>query len=192
MDEFTEKLTRIFLLINDWLKYAEAKNAFMLAFSGAGITATVTYLSTASSGNPPKSLWIGIIIATCFLCLTSLICATSFLPKTNLEYIVWRKAKPSNKSKDLPQDTDNLYYFKHLFKYKPEELIEALNHFYFDDKFSIQGKKEYLDIANQIVINSEITLLKFKMFTFSLWSLIVAIVVTPITVLVSLIVFHAI
>jgi hypothetical protein len=71
MDEFSEKLTRIFLLVNDWLKYAEAKNALMLAFSGAGITATVTYLSASSSSNPPKSLWIGTIIATCFLCLTS-------------------------------------------------------------------------------------------------------------------------
>jgi hypothetical protein len=192
MDEFTEKLTRIFLLVNDWLKYAETKNAFILAFSGAGLTATITYLSAASSNNPSKSLLVGMIVATCFLCLTSLISAMSFLPKTNLEYIVWRRSRPSNKPKNLPHNTDNLYYFGHLFKYQPEELTEALNRVYFDNKVSNQNKKEYLHLANQIITNSEIALLKLKLFTVSLWSLIAAILTIPLVVLISLIIFHSV
>ncbi|AFZ25436.1 hypothetical protein Cylst_3281 [Cylindrospermum stagnale PCC 7417] len=47
MDEVFPTLTAIFQNVNEWLKFAEAKNGILLAFSGAGITATITLLATA-------------------------------------------------------------------------------------------------------------------------------------------------
>ncbi|MCM0591397.1 MAG: hypothetical protein HEQ35_20905 [Gloeotrichia echinulata IR180] len=109
MDELTEKLTKIFQIINELLKFAEAKNAILLGFSGAGIAATLTYLSAAS--NIPKSIHIGFLITTFFLCLCSLVCSLSFLPKTNLEHIVWKRSKPKVNYKLKINDDDNFYYF---------------------------------------------------------------------------------
>jgi len=47
--DLTTKLISIFQIVNDWLKFAEAKNAVLLAFSGAEITAIITYLSTSDT-----------------------------------------------------------------------------------------------------------------------------------------------
>ncbi|MEA5622794.1 hypothetical protein [Nostoc sp. UHCC 0251] len=190
MDEVTEKLTKIFQIVNDWLKFAEAKNAVLLGFSGAGMAATLAYLSAAS--NIPKSIYIGFLTTTSFLCLCSLVCSLSFLPKTNLEYIVWKKSKPQVNYKFRISDNDNFYYFGHLFKYKTSELIDAINRLYFEGQISNVQKKEYFDLSNQIIVNSEITYLKFKLFSFALYILIGAIISIPICLVLSLIIYHSI
>ncbi|MGI2904357.1 hypothetical protein [Tolypothrix sp. VBCCA 56010] len=41
MEELTVKLRILLQLVNDWLKFAETKNAVLLAFSGTGITSTL-------------------------------------------------------------------------------------------------------------------------------------------------------
>lgn len=104
--EITDKLLLIFQLINDWLKFAEAKNAILLAFSGTGVTAILTYLSAAS--NVPNSVRHGALTSMILLCLSALASSLSFLPKTNLEYIVWLMAKPSRSVRYTIKDTDNL------------------------------------------------------------------------------------
>jgi len=75
MDDISTKLLAIFQNVNDWLKFAEAKNGVLLAFSGAAITATVTLLATAEKF--PNSLRIGLLITTILLCICSLICSLS-------------------------------------------------------------------------------------------------------------------
>ena len=162
MDEMNSKLMTILPMVNDWLKFAEAKNAILLGFSGAGITATITYLSAAS--NIPKSIYAGVLITTFLLCTCTFICSLSFLPKTNLELIVWKRSKPGIKSKGSPNDNDNLYFFGHLYKYQAPELIEAINRLYLGNVITNIQKKEYTDLANQIVINSEIGYLKYTIF----------------------------
>lgn len=185
-----EKLLTILQRVDEWLKYAEAKNGILLAFSGAGITALVTYIS--ASDNLPKSLFWGLLISMILLSLCSLICSLSFLPRTNLEKIVYLRGNPSRNLRQSQKDTDNFYYFGHLLKYKDLELLEKLNKLYFDNKIQSDFEKEHLDIASQIVINSEITWLKFKLFFFSLWILIISIAVIPIFILISLIIFRKI
>lgn len=188
MDETTEKLTKIFQIINDWLKFAEAKNAVLLTFSSAGITSVITYLSAAS--NPPNSLKIGLILTASFLCISSLICSISFLPKTSIEYVLWLQSKPSKASAKNLKDTDNLYFFGDLKKYTALELLNTMNNAYFTPPITQPYKKEYLDIANQIVINSQITMLKFQFFIKAVWSLIISIIIIPLTLLFSLIIYR--
>ena len=177
MDEITVKLTAIFQVAVDWMKFAEAKNAVILAFSGAGITAIVTSLSTTSKLS--QSLYIGFLTSIVFLCITSLVCAISFLPKTDLEHIVWLNKKPSKKSGKSIKDTDNLYFFEELQKYNSMELLEAINKHYFENKIQLPYKKEYLDLANQIVINSKIASMKFQLSGVSVWLLIVSMCSIP-------------
>lgn len=77
MDEVSSKLIEIFQNVNEWLKFAEAKNGILLAFSIAGITATLSVLSTAQ--NIPNSLKIGLLLTTIFLAISALICSLLLL-----------------------------------------------------------------------------------------------------------------
>ena len=99
MDEVSLKLLGIFQNVNEWLKFAEAKNGILLAFSGAAITAAITLLATAQ--NLPNSLKIGLSLTTIFLCICSLICTLSFLPKIDLERLLWVRNRPPKNSKSL-------------------------------------------------------------------------------------------
>jgi len=187
MDEVTVKLTAIFQIVNDWLKFTEAKNAILLTFSGAGITAIITYLSASS--NILQSLRIGLLIAITFLCFVSLICTISFLPKTNLENIMWLKGKPTRKKKLL--DSDNLYYFDHLQKYNSTEFLESISRLYFENKIQPPYRKDYLDISSQIVINAEIASIKLMLSTISVWLLIISMCSIPSALILSLILYKS-
>jgi hypothetical protein len=185
MDDVSSKLIAIFQNVNDWLKFAEAKNGILLAFSGAAITATITILSAAQ--NLPNSLKIGLLLTTILLSICALVCSLSFLPKTNLERVLGlrRNLNPTN------PDKDNFWFFGHLQKYKPIELLDALNNHYFDSKLNTPYKKEYQDIAAQITINAEIAFLKFRVFTYALYFLIASIVVIPLSILTNIILFRS-
>lgn len=189
MDEISSKLIAIFQNVNEWLKFAEAKNGILLAFSGAAITATITILATAQ--NIPNSLKIGLLLTTIFLCICSLICSLSFLPKTNLERVVWLRNRPPKTANYTKKDSDNFWFFGHLQKYNSIELLDALNQHYFDGQLNTPYKKEYEDIAGQITVNSEIAFLKFQIFTYAIYTLIFSILVIPLSVLVSLIIHRS-
>ncbi|MBS9393835.1 MAG: hypothetical protein HEQ29_12015 [Dolichospermum sp. LBC05a] len=190
MDEVSTKLLAIFQNVNEWLKFAEAKNGVLLAFSGAAITATITLLATAQ--NIPNSLNFGLLLTTIFLCICALICSLSFLPKTNLEDLLWLRDRQNKKSHSQDPIKDNFWYFGHLQKYKPDELLEVLNEPYFKGSVDITKVeyKEYKDIAAQITINAEIAFLKFEVFTYAIKVLIASILIIPCSMLISLVVYR--
>lgn len=188
MNDLSAKLLVIFQNVNDWLKFAEAKNAVLLAFSGAGMTAALTVLATAQ--NLPRSLQVGLILTTVALNICTLVCGISFLPETNLEKLRWSRTKYS--SKTSIQSTDNLYYFGDLRKYKKTELLDSLNAQYFNLKITPPYSKECEDLAVQITINSEIAFVKYKLFTSALCILISAILLVPASITFSLIFFRTI
>lgn len=186
--ELTDKLYKIFQNINEWLKYAEAKNAVLLAFSGAIITAVVTYLSTASK--IIISLKFGLLINIVLLGLCSLTTAISFLPQTDLEHFNWLNSKPSKVNSITLRQTDNFYFFGDLRKYKSSELVDTINNSYFDGSLNQPYKKESLDIANQIVTNSQIAILKFNLFTRAVYILIASILAIPTSLIISFILYR--
>ncbi|ALF51943.1 hypothetical protein ACX27_02260 [Nostoc piscinale CENA21] len=188
MDEITNKLLVIFQNVNEWLKFAEAKNAVLLAFSGAGMTATITVLATVET--LPNSLRIGLLLTTSLLCISALICSLSFIPKTNLERLLWVQTMPERNSTSAIKDTDNFYFFGDLQKYNSQRLLAALNNYYFDNTMLDPFKKEYKDIASQITINARITFLKFRIFTYAVYLLIISILMIPCLLLVSLAIYR--
>jgi hypothetical protein len=188
MDALSEKLYVIFQNVNDWLKFAEAKNAVLVAFAGTGMTATLTLLATVQ--NMPNSLRFGLLVATALLCACSFICTLSFLPKTNLEKLLWLKNNSFQAMK--PQADDNLYYFGHLRKYDTITLLDSLNQYYLNNSSPLNSSysKEAQDLAAQIVINSSIAFRKYQLFTCASFLLIVAISTVPFFILSSLIIFR--
>ncbi|AFZ25437.1 hypothetical protein Cylst_3282 [Cylindrospermum stagnale PCC 7417] len=136
---------------------------------------------------------MGLLLTTILLCICSLLCSFSFLPKTNLERLLWLRTKPPKNSNLIRQDQDNLYYFGHLRKYDSTQLLDALNEHYFEGKLNKNPayKKEYRDIAGQITINAEIAFLKFQVFTYAIYILIASILVIPCSVLTSLVIYRS-
>ena len=180
MDDVSSNLIAIFQNVNEWLKFAEAKNGILLAFSGAAITATITILSTAQS--IPNSLKVGLLLTTILLCICSLICSFSFLPRTNLERVLPLNRKPSQ--------NDNLWFYGSLQKYTASELLEALEKDYLKTGNNLVDEKKYSDIAGQITINSRIAYLKYQVFTYAIYVLIASIMVIPCSVLLSLVIYR--
>jgi hypothetical protein len=179
-EKLTEKLIVIFQNVNDWLKFAEAKNAILLTFCGAAITTITTYVSTAT--NIPNSLRTGLLIAIFFLCLSSLTCTLSFLPNT--------KPITTKSSNSKLKDTDIFYFFGDLKKYNATELLSSINRLYFENSIPTPYKKEDLDIAKQITINSRIAATKFDFFRTGVWLLIVSFLVIPISLVISLLIYR--
>jgi hypothetical protein len=186
MDDVSAKLTVFFQVTNDWLKFAEAKNAILIAFSGAGTTAAVTLLATTQK--IPNSLRIGLSTTAALLCTCVLFCSLSFLPQTNVEGVLSWKKKPCRNSVIQPE-YDNFYFFGHLKKYNRDILLDSLNKYYFEGKIDVKNK-EYQHLAEQITINARIASLKLKYFTRALYILIFSILIIPLSMLISLILYH--
>lgn len=187
-DTMTDKLLSILQLVNEWLRFAEAKNAVLLAFSGAAITAIVTYLAAAKALTTLSTLSLSISILS--LCASSLALSLSFIPKTDLAHLTWKRQKPCKDRRFSHKTTDNFYFYGSLRKYDPESLLEAVNENYFDSRIAKPYRKEDLDIASQIVINSDITCLKFLFFRVSTWLLVLSIVIPLLLCTLSLIVYR--
>lgn len=125
--------------------------------------------------------------------MCAVICSLSFLPKTNLEVIVWKKKNPGRRYKGQPSDDDNFYFFGHLYKYQDIELLDALNRLYFaTNPIQDFDKKENKDLASQITVNSEIAYMKFKIFSWALYLFILSVASIPVCILINFIVFRSI
>jgi hypothetical protein len=90
--------------------------------------------------------------------------------------VLWAQTRPTRNLKHPIKNTDNFYFFGDLKKYNSTQLLDALNQYYFENKLTKPYKKEYEDLASQISINAQIAFLKLKLFTYALYSLIVAII----------------
>lgn len=127
---------------DDWLKFAENKNALLLA-TNSGLFFGLLKLYTDEK-TVVYLLPLGVII------LSSIICSLSFIPKIKVSGFY------SNNSKN---EKDNLLYFGDISKYTPVEYLEMLS-------LEINQLNNYY--ANQIVVNSQIALTKFTLFNYAI------------------------
>lgn len=164
-----EKLKDIFSNINDWLKYAEAKSATLIAGNGALIWGLVR----VSKSFELSYLFNICLLISVLLCVASLVvCLLSIIPSLNMPWEV----KPKGKA-----DDDNLLYFSDIAKYTPVAFLNAL-----ETKLGLQHS-EYTgyqkDISSQIIVNAVIANAKYKNFQIAIWLTLFALI-TPIGALV--------
>lgn len=163
-----EKLKEIFSNINDWLKFAEAKSATLIACNGALIFG----ISRLISSFDLKGIYLLYFILISALCILSIaICFLSIIPSLSMP---WEK-KPSGTS-----DEDNLMYFSDIAKYTPLAYLNALK-----DKLELNDSAftgYQRDISNQIIINSVIADKKYRAFQKAIW-LTLAAVISPVLAL---------
>jgi hypothetical protein len=162
LSKIEQKLIYSFGLVNDWLKFAEAKNAALVTLSGATVFGLLSY--TSSAQNLSLTWKIGIFAGIALQIIACLVSLASFLPKISRLKIL------GTGRKTRLTDNDNLLFFGDLCKYSSKELVNAVAHLYFQDESYLKSQhKAHLDIADQIIINSRIAVSKFRLFKIALW-----------------------
>lgn len=151
------RLEFIFNNINNWLKFAEAKNGSILAFNGAAIFALLSF--TKKIPNFITPLLIYILLVTFIVCV--LLNLITFIPVLNAFF-----SKKNKKAMNSDIDKVNLLFYGDIAKLTNKDY---LNRFYLTYYSNIQNPNSNfeIDLSNQIVNNSIITFTKLKFFKIS-------------------------
>lgn len=150
----------------DFLKFAETKNAALLALSSAWVLAAI---NLESSGKVIPGLLAGGVVLALFLSLcAAMVAMLSFVPKLHLPgFLGGQRAGPH---------PHNLLYFGDISGLTIKTLEADLHERYFP-----KGKAptdEYIhDLVVQIGVNSQIAKRKMRFFTVGVWFIVLAAVV---------------
>jgi hypothetical protein len=157
-----EKLKDIFSNINDWLKYAEAKSATLIAGNGALLFGLSRVMK--SYDIPQLIEYYGYV--SMVLCLVSMIiCLLSVVPSLSMPW----ESKPNG-----VKDSDNLLYFQDIAKYTPISYFGKLATRLGLDEQEFSGYQR--DLVNQIIINSTIACRKYSYFQVAIWLTVTALI----------------
>ncbi|WP_432664495.1 DUF5706 domain-containing protein [Wukongibacter baidiensis] len=149
--------------VNNWLVYAETKNAALLAFNVTTIAAVTRF----------QFFFINYILLI-FYVIAIVSPLISFLPK----FRVFMKNQ-----NEITLDKDNLLFYKDISKYSPENYIRKIDSRYqlniemIDDKYP----NIIFDYAQEIVTNAKIAVWKYAVFRVGLVSSIFCILLTIIS-----------
>lgn len=153
----------------DWVKYAETKNAALVALNGAFLFGVLNIIISEKLQNYWANIYAYLLI---ILFLTSLVISLiSFIPRLNAPWL---------KINEQKGDNDNIIYFGHIAKYTPSQYLRLI-----DEKLDLSdySTSEASIYSNQIVINSQVTLIKLKQFEIAAWFFLAALI-SPIGVLI--------
>ncbi|PNQ72850.1 hypothetical protein C1T31_10115 [Hanstruepera neustonica] len=155
-----EKLLVVFQNINEWLRFAEAKNAMIIALNGVVVFGVAQIIEFNFIKDIEILKWY---LTIAFICLTfsTIVALLSFIPRL-------KQIAPTF---NLNPGKDNFLFFDTLKDKKINEVIE----FYKTDD-EVQPYHEQL--ADQIIVNSGIAKRKYDYFTFSCW-ITIAGIITP-------------
>lgn len=152
-----EELKYIFQQVNDWLRFAEAKNLALLVFNSTMLVGSSGIATNYLINSTNLVFWICILVLLTTNLVSLIIVFMSISPITKNIYDL-------NKSHD---NKYNLFFYGDISGYKPEQYIKGL-----EDKYNIKIDKMNMakaeDLAKQIAINSNITCFKFKWFKIAL------------------------
>lgn len=159
-----EQLYKIFNNVNDWLKFAEAKNAMLIAFNSASIYGITQLFNLDYIKKCEPLIWylIIVIIILVFSTICSLI---SFAPRVKI----------ISGGLYAPSDTPNVLFFEYLKTKSNIEILNEVTGITDDTSFTTIEK----DTAEQIKQNSILASRKYSYFTISVWLTITAYITIP-------------
>lgn len=156
------ELEKIFDNVNNWLKYAETKNAMLLAFNGVSLFG-ILKLAASNHGimsiEPINSLLT--YVAPIFIGVSILLLLLSFVPQTNMLKVLSKLNSEEKPKEEVVEKKYNLLYFEHLKILNASELVKMLG---IENPNQIQ-----INYAEQIITNSGIASEKFQVFKVAIW-----------------------
>lgn len=160
-----DRLQQVFKNINEWLRYAEAKSATLLAANGVTCFGLIRIFQNADNSH----IWLmyyGLFVLV--LLITSMIfLLVSFSPSLDIPWLFKRNE---------PNDSDNLFYFEHAAKYSPLQYLRSLAVASNLEKYECTDVERML--AKQIIANSVIARRKYIIFNIAVW-LSISAILTP-------------
>lgn len=144
-----DRLKYTLQFVNDWLKFSEAKNAALVALVAVILSKFSTSLWDQASG----LIWWCNALGVWSVTAGGILSLMSFIPKLTFKWT------PKTEDKDA---TDNLFYFGHISKFSAFDYLDSL---YAAETTTNPNKKLEIDLAGQIVINSQIAVKKYRQFT---------------------------
>ena len=159
-----ERLFKVFANVNDWLKFAEAKNAMLIAFNGASIFGLIRLMEIETISKSEFLTYYLIFVITS-LVFSAVNCLISFAPRVKIIKGGFFD------SGNIP----NVLFFEYLKGRTNVEIIKEVT--------GDENEKEYTtfdkDIAEQIKQNSIVASRKYSHFTISVWITISAFITIP-------------
>ncbi|PQJ76407.1 Pycsar system effector family protein [Polaribacter glomeratus] len=158
-----KELLEIHSNVKDWLKFAEAKNAMLIAFNAASIygVSKLPFLNKTEGLNFIDAYFSFVIILLIFSTVT---CLISFVPRLKFIHL----SISNNK------DKENIFFFEHLGGSSPKKILESLKAKGVKEEFSEIDE----DIAVQIHSLANVTRNKYSFFTIAVWFTVAA-CITP-------------
>lgn len=168
-----QRLSGIFANVNYWLKFAEAKNAALFAATSAMFFGIISLAQGFT--NLPSELIAYLVVCEIFLVVSAAFTLLSFIPRVKIPFIT---------KLEKPVDDDNLLFYGDIAKYDAEAYLKKLVETNLDDTSKLER-----DYADQIIINSRITLWKYRYFNIAMW-LTLSVIATPIMSLIAFLFFR--
>lgn len=166
----------IFSNVNEWLKFAEAKNAALIVFHLGSIFGVATIITQNKCGTIPHPilyyLYSFIILSTVGLFFALF----SFLPQTRIEDVLGKKIEDFFCSNNFAVE-ENLLFYGYINSCDRDSYLSKLCESC--EREIGQCSKLELDYVNQIVTNSRLTVRKYFYFRIALFFTIIA-VISPI------------
>lgn len=169
-----EILYRIFSNVNDWLKFAETKNASLIVFNTA---AAIGILQGTKCCDMP-ALLKGLMLV--FFSISTCIALYTFLPilqKTT------SREKMSQTDFDNQKENLNSYYFGDISQLTVDQFGKLL--ISKDPTITVTGIDR--DIMSQIITNSEIAVAKYNLFNWGLWPSFLAVIVGIVVIIINIV-----
>lgn len=145
-------LENVYQKVNYWLSFAEAKNAALIAFN-------IAMLSFALNFSEYSMLLV--VICSILLIISTTFCLLSFCP--NLKHNV--ESDSANTTSDTKTDNANLIFWNDIAIFN--STTKYLNAIKSQYHLSSEGEKDDIlinDLANEILVNSQIAMKKYKWF----------------------------
>lgn len=164
IDEFLDGHLKVTI---DWLKFAEAKNGVLIGVGSASMFGIFRVLNSFTSMN----VYIQYYLYFLLFCISGsvLISLLSFIPRLNPPF--WLKFGEK-------EDGDNPFFFADICKHSKTSYLNLLV------ESGVKSRNSKLDLAlcEQVVNNSKIATIKFKMFSNAIYWFIAGLI-TPIGLL---------
>lgn len=171
-----EQLVFIFGQVNEWLKFAEAKNAALVAAATAVIFGITQSVDKILDWDQQYKTWF-LLMMLVLLAFGGLCALLSFLPRTQIPFVL---------KKEEAKQSHNLIFFGDIMKYDPETYLKELCR-----RMSVTTPPTSMNqqLAEQIVVNARIAAMKYTWFKVALW-FVLAGVVTPLGAGLAYVILH--
>lgn len=160
------KLEFIFGNVNGWLKYVETKNVALLTLSTAIIVCLLQLIKSIEYDSSTK-YYISILYFLFVFSVSATRALWSFVAKLDKLII-----KPRNSC----YISSNLIFYGEIHKFDAEHYLILLYQKYGDKKIPQPLPAYELDLANQIIVNSNLTIRKGTLFNNTIYGIIFSVV----------------